>query len=232
MREQKRPDGWTIREILEPATGMHVNQYFYKHNRAPRIQLESKMARQLAAYALIEKDLRNVIVWLSEIDKLHPRERHTSKGFQISPNRETYNIIKGLFVAALTFYGKCFTSCEGRKVKLERNFLEEKYRSAHDDAIHMRHNFAAHSGADRFEEVKIALVLHPKKKSNMKPEIFRELSQADFRDDPDEEIRFLRLAEHVREQVMKKINVVTDRIYEKEVATKGKDYWYKEAKRC
>ena len=231
MREIKQPNGWKIREILEPTTGRRVNQYFYKHNRAPRIQLESKLAKQLAGYTLIEKDLRNVIVWLSEIDELISDEKKSSKSIQISPNRETYNIVKGLYVAALTFYGKCFTRCEGRRVKLEKNIVSEKYLPTHDDVIHMRHNFAAHSGADSFEEVKIALVLHPKKRSNMKPEIFRELSQADFKDSSDDEKRFLHLAEHIRDKVIEKIHLVTDKIYESDIAPKGKEYWYKKAKK-
>ncbi|MCP4230912.1 MAG: hypothetical protein GY771_12315, partial [bacterium] len=171
----------------DPRTGDRRNQYFFKRNRAPRVELKSKLAQQLAGYTLIEKDLRNVITWLNEIDKLHPYDEYVEKGAQISFDRETYNIVKGLYVASLTFYGKCFTSCDGRKLKLKRSFLGEQYRSAHDEVMHMRHNFAAHSGADSFEEVKIALVLHLKKRSNEIPEIYRELSQADFRDDPNEE---------------------------------------------
>ncbi|WP_036550182.1 hypothetical protein [Nitrincola lacisaponensis] len=230
MKEIKRPDGWVIQEIIDPKTGERKNRYFYKRNRAPRVQLKSKVAQQLAGYSLIEKDLRNVITWLTEIDKLHPRDSHKSKPFQASPNRETFNIVKGLYVASLTFYGKCFTSCDGRRVKIEKSIIDDKFKEAHEDIMHMRHNFAAHSGADSFEEVKIALVLHPKVKSNMKPEIFRELSQADFKDSHEEDVRFLRLAEHVRRKVISKIDSLAERIYEKEIRPKGKKYWYNQAK--
>ena len=228
MREINRPDGWTIQEILEKETGNRLTRYFYKRKRAPRVQLDSKVAQQLAAYTLIDKDLRNVIVWLSEIEKLHSREKF--KGCHISQDREIYNIVKSLYVASLTFYGKCFTSCEGRKLKLEKSLVDTNFLKTHDDVIHMRNNFSAHSGTDSFEEVKIALVLNPKIKSNMKPEIFRELCQADFKDSDNDDLRFLRLVEHVQVKVAYKINSLIERIYEKEILPKGKEYWYSRAK--
>lgn len=39
----------------------------------PPCQLDSVLSQQLAGYALIEKDLRNVLVWLEEIDTIFPK---------------------------------------------------------------------------------------------------------------------------------------------------------------
>lgn len=225
MRKIKQEDGWEVHEILEPHQVKRITKYFHKRKRAPRIELKDKISQQLAGYTLIEKDLRNVLVWLDEIDQLHLEERRNSP--QISPDRKTYNLVKGLYVAALTFYGKCFTTCEGRRIKLERKMLDEKYWARHDEIMHMRHNFAAHSGADSFEEVKIALVLYPNKRSNEKPKLYRELMQPDFADDPD--ISFTEVVKSLRLAVLRKISQIEDRVYEKEILPKGKMYWYEKA---
>lgn len=225
MRKVKKEGGWEVHEILEPTQVKRITNYFYKRKKASRIELKDKISQQLAGYTLIEKDLRNVLVWLEAIDQLHLEEyRRTS---QISPDRKTYNLVKGLYVAALTFYGKCFTTCEGRRIKLEKKILEEKYWGRHDEIMHMRNNFAAHSGADNFEEVKIALVLYPNKRSNEKPKLFRELMQPDFSDDPN--IPFTEVVKSLRLAVLRKISQIEDSIYEKEIFPKGKLYWYEKA---
>ncbi|WP_051938366.1 hypothetical protein [Ghiorsea bivora] len=80
-----------------------------------------------------------------------------------------------MFVALVSFYGKCFTSCEGRRVKLEKIWVDEKFQEEHETLIGYRHNFTAHSGADKFEEVKIAAVLDPKERRGMLPILVKEL---------------------------------------------------------
>lgn len=226
MRRTKDDSGWEVHEILDPHSNLRTNKYFFKRRRAPRIELSDKISQQFAAYALIEKDLRNVLIWLGEIENLHPLKNRTVT--KISPNREDFSIVKGLYVAALTFYGKCYTTCEGRRVKLEKNIMDEEFIGVHDDIMHMRHNFAAHSGADSFEEVKIALVLPPNIKSDAKPKIVRELRQPDFMDDTEKP--FQELVKHVQRKVIQKMSQIENKIYENEIAPKGKKYWYKRAK--
>ena len=105
------------------------------------------MARQMSGYVLIEKDLRSAAIWLAEINKIRGDDVLLDhKGSRHSKDRERYNLVKGLFVAALTFYGKAFSQCEGRRVKLERRQLETEFHEAHDEAISFRNYFAAHSG--------------------------------------------------------------------------------------
>lgn len=230
-REIKKEDGWIIREILE-ANGRVSRHYIHKRKRAPRIELRSRLAKQLAGYALIEKDLRNVLAWLTKIEELAPRENYREKGAQISIDRENFNLVKGMFVASLTFYAKCYTSCEGRQVRLDRKFMDEQFRAAHEQAMRLRHNFAAHSGADRFEEVKIALVLPPRRKKGFSapPWIYRELQQPDIADPLVEDVTFEALAGHIRDKVLDKINVVNKRILEEEVLPRGAEYWYQRGK--
>ena len=227
MIRKKKQGHWEIHEILDPNSVKRITKYFYKRKAAVRVQLKDRISQQLAGYALIEKDLRNVIYWLKEIRKLIGDDR--GKGAQISDDRERYMIVKGLFVSSLTFYGKCFTKCEGRKIKLDRRFVSEDLRECHDWAMHLRHNFAAHSGSDEFEDVKIALVLPPYNKSTtIEPMIFREIMQHDSSEGDTE---FIALVESVHKDVETKINKLISTIYEKEVLPKGKDYWYKMGKK-
>ena len=130
------------------------------------------------------------------------------------------------------FCGKCFTQCRGRRIKLDGKIIDEKYKEAHEDAINMRHNFAAHSGADKFEEVKVALVLPPNKKSNMAPILYKELIQPDVMfTHPENDIGFREVVIHLQEKVLDKMRNLTDKIMFEEIAPKGKDYWYKKAKK-
>ena len=230
MREIDEGNGWKIREILDPSSRKRHTQYFFQRKRAPRIQLVDKVSRQLAGYTLIEKDLRNVLAWLEEISRLVPPEGRSGKSV-LSGDRAIFNLVKGLYVASLTFYGKCFTKCEGRGIKLEQRIIDEPFLEAHRGVMHMRHNFAAHSGADNFEEVKIALVLHPNKQSLDPPRLFRELMQPDLAEESGEEKRFVELVEHVRSKVLQKASALEKRIFEKEVMPKGKLYWYRRAKK-
>jgi|SRR5690554_749592 len=214
-------DGWTIIETFIPGKGLS-NEYLYEEKPAPSVQMTDKISEQYGAYSLIEKDLRSVIIWLDEIEKLAPEDLDRWK------NPAKMNLVKGLFVAALTFYGKCFTSCEGRGVKLEKSMIDPEYLDLHDHIMKLRHNFAAHSGAENFEEVKVSLALHPSKKSAMKPQLYSELSQPDYL--IGEDVPFKALAESIRKKVFEKRARVGDTVLERVVLPKGKMYWYKKAK--
>jgi hypothetical protein len=218
---------WNAKEVIDQTTGKVHRLYTYKRKPCFRRVLNSHLAKQLAGYVLIEKDLRTVGVWLNELDSLHTdgptrKGEHYKKGI----DREKYNIVKGLFVAALTFYGKCFSKCEGRPVKLERAQLDKKFLILHDECISYRHNFAAHSGAAKLEYVEIAVVFPQKPKLGTGPKIYRELFQPDFisPSSPDD-VSFNALVEHVKTIVDAKINRLHEKIMKEEVLPMGFDYW-------
>jgi hypothetical protein len=220
-------DDWKAQELLDRKSGKVERIYTYKRERCKRVLHDSKRAMQLAGYTLIEKDLRSVITWLREIEKRHvDGPKVDSDRHAWSKDRENYDLIKGLFVAALTFYGKCFAQCEGRRVKLERNHLDASFREMHDVCIKYRNNFAAHSGAAQFETVQIAIVFPRKPKKNVLPKIYHELNQPDLvSGDGTETPTFIHLAEHVRGIVNEKISKLSDKIMQEEVLPKGFAYW-------
>ncbi|EPU9477403.1 hypothetical protein ACV0UQ_004241 [Vibrio vulnificus] len=215
-------DGWVIEEVFDPNKGRY-NKYYYGRKLAPQVSMTDKISQQYAAYTLIEKDLRNVLFWLNEIERLQPNPLDRVK----DPNK--MNVIKGLFVAALTFYGKCFTSCEGRKIKLETKIIPERHVGTHEQVMKLRHNYAAHSGADNFEEAKVSLVLHPNKKSDIKPQLYSELTQPDYI--LKQGLNFGDLVSDLQAIVLNKRAQVGDVVLEKIVRPKGKNHWYKLAKK-
>lgn len=222
-------DEWSVSEFLDATSGKVYRRYTYKRKPCIRVVLDSKLSQQLAGWTLVEKDLRSVAIWLNEIASRHteaPKRKGESYGF--SRDRETYDLIKGLFVAALTFYGKCFSKCEGRPVKMERAQLEERYRALHDECISYRHNFAAHSGAAKIERVEIAVVFPEKLRPGVSPRIYQELFQPDLAwPSSDDEVTFQQLVEHARDIAKAKISRLSDKILEEEVLPKSFGYWIK-----
>jgi len=221
----KTKDQWTTKAIVEPNTGKYYRKYFFKNQPAHRIVIDTPKAVILAGYRLIEKDLRCAIMWLSHIkEQLKDEPSFIDPiGSVETPNKEIFTIMKGLFVASLTFYGKCFATCEGRKVKLEKTNLDRKFQEEHANAIEYRHNYAAHSGAKKLEQAVTILALDKKKESN--PYFGHELYQPDLIS-LDDLKRFVRLFEHAKDLTDKKIELLSDKVYEEDILPKGSDYWY------
>ena len=221
-------DGWSVNEFLDKSSGKVYRRYTYKRKPRVRVVLNSKLSQQLAGWTLIEKDLRSVSVWLNEIAAHHTdTTKRKGESYEHSRDRETYNLIKGLFVAALTFYGKCFSKCEGRPVKMERVQLKERFRTLHDECLSYRHNFAAHSGAAKIESVEVALVFPEKLRVGVAPRIYRELIQPDLVWPSGDEVTFQQLVEHARDIAKAKISRLSDKILNEEVLPKGYNYWRK-----
>ncbi|CAI8983454.1 hypothetical protein [Pseudomonas chlororaphis] len=222
---------WAAVDFVDKETGKFHRIYKYKNKPCKRVYIQSRLAEHLAGYSLIEKDLRSALVWLRKIDELVGEfDSKKDGGFGIGRDRETYNFVKGLFVAALTFYGKGFSKCEGRPVKLERNQLANEYRELHDLAISYRHNFAAHSGAKKLEFVKVALVV-PLKVKPGKPlpmNLYTELNQPDLAwHSKDEELWLIELFEHARAMVKDKVKKLSERIMTEEVLPKDPSHFFK-----
>ena len=226
---KKDKDGWNAIQFMAP-DGQLFTKYTYKRKPAPSVELNSQIAIQLAGYDLIEKDLSSVLEWLAAIQELASEQTPGFVGHQIGVDRSRCDLVKGLYVAALTFYGKCFTACKGRRIQLNRNMMDLGYRPAHDQIMQLRHNFAAHSGAEKWEEVRVVLVLHPKKHSGTPPRIYRELKQLDQNTALAGDISFGDVVEHIRDRVLKKLELLNEKIMDDEILPKGQDFWYRKAK--
>jgi hypothetical protein len=204
---------------MEPSTGKVHRTYTYKEKACTRYELTSRRAQHLAGYTLIEKDLRSVLIWLREIDRLGEPERDL-KGSARATDRARYDLVKGFFVAALTFYGKCFTGAEGRLISLDRKQIDERFRALHDECMGFRNNFAAHSGAKRIETVSIALAVPLKQGPVNVCNLYRELYQPDVFRTSSGETTMIELVEHVGDIANKKIDLLAQSIFTEEVVPK------------
>ena len=218
---------WSKRTILEPDTGKSYNKYFYKRKPAYRVEVDTPKAKVLAGYGLIEKDLRSALIWLNGIKEIKKNDKNFTdpKGHvKATYDREQFNLVKGLFVAALTFYGKCFSQCEGRGVKLQKSNLDEQFHEEHDNAMSFRHNFAAHSGAKKLEFSTVVVALDEKKKAS--PFFTCELAQPDTFCN-DDLTKLINLFEHAKGFAVKKIEILSEKVCKEDVMSKGSEYWYK-----
>ncbi|HCR0386334.1 hypothetical protein ACNZ3Z_12690 [Enterobacter kobei] len=210
-------DGWVIKEIEHSSYEGH-NHYYYLGKRAPVVKVgEEKLIKQYAGYTLIEKDLRSVLAWLNEIEKINPGP------FARYENPHQMDLIKGYYVAALTFYGKCFTASKGRGIKYDRVNVPEEHRDTHDIIMEMRHNFTAHSGIG-FESVKVSLVLHPDIHSDMQPQLYTELRQPDLHQDLIKDM--ITIVKTLQEQTLEKRKNVGNKFLTEVVRPQGKLFWY------
>jgi len=219
-------DDFSVTDHIDSKSGLPHRIYKYKRKECRRVLLNSRLCSQLAGYTLIEKDLRSVLVWLHEIEARHTDGTSRKiEHFARSSDRTTYHLIKGLFVATLTFYGKCFSKCEGRPVKLERAQLDERFYRLHDECIAYRHNFAAHSGAKKLEHVEIVLVSPARHKDKIPFKVYRELFQPDLFWPSSGEITLIELVEHVRSIANAKIDLLAEKIQREEIIPNAKKYW-------
>ncbi|MEN8992562.1 MAG: hypothetical protein ACN6NW_05795 [Acinetobacter amyesii] len=222
-RNYKGNHGYQIREIVLKL-GHVIRKYFYKNKQAYRVLLTSKLSLRLAGLALIEKDIRNIISWLNYIEYLYGEDK--KEGILIASDRDKFNIVKGLYVAFLASYGKCFTNCKGRNAQLERSNLDPKYHQLHDELMRQRHNYVAHSGDDKVESAEIALVFPQQRNAIDKVQIFTELFQPDYMNGFNE-TDTLDLVNHMHALVQTKISDLTTKIMKEEVFIKSYDEWKK-----
>lgn len=113
----------------------------------PYVVLEGPMAKRLAGLSLVQQDLLEVQSMLTRID----------------PMSNDIVGTKAMLFGALVLYGKCFTQADGRGVKLERKkiFSEDEARESHERMMQLRHEFVAHAGKAREEQLIILLLLNP-----------------------------------------------------------------------
>jgi hypothetical protein len=218
---------WKILPAINQKTGEFRQRYSFRRVPAKRIPIISPTARQFAGYVLIERDLRMVIQWLTNVAAMSSRPKGTGYHVWTDKDDESHNQALGLFVAALTFYGKCFSECEGRRVQLDKQWIPTGFEEAHELMLTMRNNFAAHSGAEKFEDVQIVLVLPAKKgKLQDEPRLYRELKQTEsLISHHDDDASFLQLATRLQTKVLEKLDELNARLFEKEIRPLGWDHW-------
>ncbi|MGU9850283.1 hypothetical protein ACU680_05765 [Pseudomonas koreensis] len=214
---------WKSYVHLNAATGQRESTYTYMGRKCVKFVLDSHLCKQMLAYAAIERDLTAAIVWLKKISDIKLPSANDALHVDSSAmvDRE---IVKALFVAAISFYGKCFTVGDGRSVKLERIMLPEELRETHDTAMTYRHDYVSHSGSRGIESGR-AYFVRQKNIERGKPfgyGIKVEMFQPDlvwFREGDSN--LWIELFEGARSVAEKKLNLLQEKIYVEEIESKS-----------
>jgi len=215
--------GYNWKTVSDPDGGQPSDTYYYKRNKVRHKILTSGLARQMAGYFMIEIDLRKVRAWLEEIGQPEESERRPNQvDLTICPP-----IVSGLFLAALTIYGKCFTRAEGRRVKLERKIFDDhqskshQYLKSHQYFMDLRHKLAAHSGSTLLEDADVVFLMPPKNKPNVWPMVFNigrqvQTALSSNMETDDDNPSFAELVEYVESWVSNKVNLLKKKVWVEE----------------
>ena len=152
-----------VERVLDGATGRVDSHYFWKGSVVPKVPIVGDHVTRMSGLALIQKDLANALSWMRKARELAVRiTGHTLVSdpsvYRTLDDRDIANDIKAFFIAALVFYGKAFTEAAGRRTQMARDWLDVDFREAHDKAMRLRHNVAAHSGELRIEHAESSLL--------------------------------------------------------------------------
>ena len=188
------------------------------------VEIQGKLIDKLSGYALIKKDLDSALNWIKLAQKMLPEKNNNFANVK-SSERDVFDQIKALFVAALTFYGKCYTEAAGRHAQVSRDWLDTEHKELHDFYMKYRHNFAAHSGDERLELAKTYVLVHPKKKEGLLPYLPTIRVQPDLVTSSDDEKNLRDLIGHVRKILLEKNEKLTDKVINSLVLTKDENFW-------
>lgn len=204
----------------------HSKVYNRKGVVLPRIVLQGIYIEQLKAFRSLDKDLRNILVWICKLQEINDKDGYEENKYPDMAMGDAA-IVKALFVAILSMYGRCFTTANNRKFTFDRKHVPEKYRETHDELMNARHNFAAHKGEFKYDDCKIVLVLNNDKR-DPGPIIFAEMVQPYiYTDIMSKNNELQSLCEALRRVVNEKYDNLTEKIFNDFVQVKGKAFWLK-----
>lgn len=127
-------------------------------------EIDSHKSKQLCSYKLIEKDLRDVRIFLNEYDRL--LKSHSGK-FKGPNNTPTEGILAKALLSAITIhYFRCFPGGYGRTAHLQEQSISESNQQTHNFLKALRNQYIAHSDESDFESCKSVFLIPPEKASH------------------------------------------------------------------
>lgn len=133
----------------EPAKGM-IRKYIVDGIEQKLYLVDTKISKQYAGYRLILKDLSTVKKIIAELRNFAP---------------QTFPLVKqSLTFYAVITYGKCFSEAKGRGVSLNRKealkLATTDQAAEHDQILHLRNQYVAHSGEGGYEHNLVVAALN------------------------------------------------------------------------
>lgn len=217
--------GLDVQFYLDSSTGKFKVISTYNKTLIKSVVLEGGIATRASSLSLMLRDLESAYDWYKralEIVQSDTVKNDSGDNYIEIDNLSISSEARAFFVASITFYGKAFTEAIGRKLKMEKKWLDPSFHEMHDTLIEYRHNFAAHSGSESFEHAKTILILVPHKSRGLVYQPVTVRGQLSVVITPDSNVN--ELFEHAIETVSKKYTETLARI-RKYVFTMPDNYW-------
>ncbi|MGY9710126.1 hypothetical protein ACTM4A_18825 [Citrobacter freundii] len=217
--------GLNVQFYMDSSTGKFKVISTYNDMLIKSVILEGGVAARASSLSLILRDLESAYGWYKralEIVQSDSIKNDSDDDYIEIDNLSISSEARAFFVASITFYGKAFTEAVGRKLKMEKKWLDPRFHEMHDTFIEYRHNFAAHSGSESFEHAKTILILVPHKSRGLVYQPMTVRGQLSVIITPDSNVN--ELFEHAIETVTKKYTETLERI-RKYVFTMPGNYW-------
>lgn len=206
-------EGLDVEYYIDSDTGELKAVYTFNNEIVERVKLSGRIAARASSLSLIHRDLKSAKEWYQKANDLVERKELTADGKAYGNilDLDLSSEIRALFVASLTFYGKAFSEAKGRKLKMERDWLDSDYFELHDSIINYRHNFAAHSGNQDYESAETSLLLIRKNGKTFYQAV-TDRKQMSMIGVEEEHVNMIDLFEHAIQIVEKKYNETLERI--------------------
>lgn len=126
------------------------------------IELKSPITKRYCGLKLIEKDLRDIKLYLKEYKKLLGRGNEKS-----TPNNTSFEslIAKSLLTTIGIHYARCFPGSKGRGALLQESEISNNNIETHRLLMDLRNTYLAHSDVSRYEGCSYVILIPPKNKA-------------------------------------------------------------------
>lgn len=159
----KLNDYWH-QKIYINETGQPIYTYHYKSklNQADKtVKIDIKEYRQLTHYLLIEKDLRDIKLFIKQYEKYM---KQTESVYLPNNTPVTGIVSKALLTAIVTHYFRCFPGSKKRGL-LQTDNLPDKFAKTHDFLKKLRNLYICHSDFSEYEGCNYLFLIPPEKKA-------------------------------------------------------------------
>lgn len=202
----------TLRTTFD-VDGNAQRTWYFQGKECAKVELPlTGLPKQYAAFTLILEDLKDVERWLQMGHRLLTDQGFTApsatdRTVPSLPDDQGH-LLKALMFAAITCYGKCFASTEGRGGKLEeRDHVPAACVTKHREIVELRNQLTAHAGMHPNKHAEFAqpVIVHPPVGHNGVPIARVEMTRLEFIDDRNDPVPFLSLVAGVAANVTTKI---------------------------
>lgn len=218
--------GLDVEYYIDSETGDFKSIYTFNGEVVESVKLRGRLADRASALSLILRDLQSAKDWyLGALAILDAKGvKSTGLGYRGIQDLDVSSEVRALFVASVIFYGKAYSEAVGRRLKMERVWLDPSFFDNHDNIIDYRNNFAAHSGNLKYESAETSLLIFKQHGRTIFQPVTDRKQLSLFGLDENEG-NITDLYDHAIEVVTKKYNETLIRI-RKHVEDKSISYWY------